>query len=149
MVRLPSEVTDRMIFDWFATHDAPPTCVLPPYGRNGLPSRDRTVFFAKMLPQLFWCRHHPGHFGKFISRRRMMEWLPCLRVSSTTRLHGTTALHHLPYNSVRRLAPFPRLPRHRPLHILPQDHHLGMCSCTSSRLFVRLSPPRLLTRLPR
>ena len=47
LVRLPAEVTDRMIFDWFASHDAPPTCVLPTYVRNGLPSRDRTVYFAQ------------------------------------------------------------------------------------------------------
>ncbi|CAI5720173.1 unnamed protein product [Peronospora effusa] len=36
-----------MIFDGFASHDVPPTCVLPTYVRNGLPSRDRTVYFAQ------------------------------------------------------------------------------------------------------
>uniref|UniRef100_A0AAV1V2N2 Uncharacterized protein n=1 Tax=Peronospora matthiolae TaxID=2874970 RepID=A0AAV1V2N2_9STRA len=31
LVRLPDEVTDRVIFDWFAEHGAPPTCVLPTF----------------------------------------------------------------------------------------------------------------------
>ncbi|KAF4027978.1 Reverse transcriptase (RNA-dependent DNA polymerase) [Phytophthora infestans] len=47
LVRLPDEVTDRMIFDWFASRGAPPTCVLPTYVRNGLQSRERTVYFGQ------------------------------------------------------------------------------------------------------
>ena len=43
LVRLPDEVSDRAIFDWFAERGAPPTCVLPTFVRNGLPSRERTV----------------------------------------------------------------------------------------------------------
>ena len=47
LVRLPDVVTDRVIFDWFADHGAPPTCVLPTFVRNGLPSRERTVYFGQ------------------------------------------------------------------------------------------------------
>lgn len=47
LVRLPDEVTDRMIFDWFEQRGAPPTCILPTYVRNGLPSRERTVYFSQ------------------------------------------------------------------------------------------------------
>ena len=36
-----------MIFDWFAVRDAPPTCILPTFVRNELPSRDRTVCFGQ------------------------------------------------------------------------------------------------------
>ncbi|RLN58204.1 hypothetical protein BBJ28_00025010 [Nothophytophthora sp. Chile5] len=50
LVRLPDEVTDRMIFDWFATRGSPPTCVCPTYMRNGLPSRERTVYFNQDRP---------------------------------------------------------------------------------------------------
>ncbi|KAL7693645.1 hypothetical protein Plhal304r1_c003g0010461 [Plasmopara halstedii] len=46
-LRIPDEVTDRTIFDWFDSHGAPPTCILPTYMRNGLPSRVRTVYFAQ------------------------------------------------------------------------------------------------------
>ncbi|KAL7694057.1 hypothetical protein Plhal304r1_c002g0005481 [Plasmopara halstedii] len=47
LVRLPDEVTDHMIFDWFTEHSAPPTCLLPAFVQNGLPSRERTVYFAQ------------------------------------------------------------------------------------------------------
>uniref|UniRef100_A0AAV1V1X9 Uncharacterized protein n=1 Tax=Peronospora matthiolae TaxID=2874970 RepID=A0AAV1V1X9_9STRA len=47
LVRLPDEVTDRVIFDWFAEHGAPPTCVLPTFVRNDLPSRERTVSIGR------------------------------------------------------------------------------------------------------
>lgn len=47
LVRLPDEVSDRMIFDWFTSRGAPPTCVLPTFVRNGLPSRERTVYFGQ------------------------------------------------------------------------------------------------------
>ncbi|TDH69610.1 hypothetical protein CCR75_008862 [Bremia lactucae] len=47
LVRLPDEITDRTIFDWFESRGAPPTCILPTYMRNGLPSRERTVYFAQ------------------------------------------------------------------------------------------------------
>lgn len=35
LVRLPEEVTGRMIFDWFASRASPPRCVIPTYVRNG------------------------------------------------------------------------------------------------------------------
>ncbi|KAL8004611.1 hypothetical protein Plhal703r1_c09g0046581 [Plasmopara halstedii] len=62
LVRLPDEVTDHMIFDWFTEHSAPPTFVLPTFVlptfvlptfvrptfvRNSLLSRECTVYFAQ------------------------------------------------------------------------------------------------------
>ncbi|KAL7693537.1 hypothetical protein Plhal304r1_c003g0009361 [Plasmopara halstedii] len=46
-VRLSHEVTDRIIFDWFTEHSAPPTCVLSTFVRKDHPSRKRTVYFAQ------------------------------------------------------------------------------------------------------
>ncbi|KAG7382731.1 hypothetical protein PHYBOEH_010377 [Phytophthora boehmeriae] len=36
-----------MIFDWFADRDAAPTCICPTFARNGLSSRERTVYFGQ------------------------------------------------------------------------------------------------------
>ncbi|GMF37266.1 unnamed protein product [Phytophthora lilii] len=53
LVRLPDEVTDRMIFDWFASRGVSPTCICPTFARNGLSSRERTVYFGQdYAPQL-------------------------------------------------------------------------------------------------
>ncbi|CAI5725168.1 hypothetical protein KXD40_003549 [Peronospora effusa] len=47
LVRLPNEVTDLMIFEWFERNGAPLTCILPTFLRNGLPSCKRTVYFGQ------------------------------------------------------------------------------------------------------
>lgn len=74
LVRLPEEVSDRVIFDLLAERGASLTCVLPTFVQNGLPSRERTVYFGQDQAHLSWFHLKMLLFKKSKSRRRMTAW---------------------------------------------------------------------------
>lgn len=48
--RLPDEVDDGEIYDWFAAHDTPPVFICPSRTIRGLKSRSRRVYFNQKSP---------------------------------------------------------------------------------------------------
>ncbi|RLN73287.1 hypothetical protein BBJ28_00026871, partial [Nothophytophthora sp. Chile5] len=48
--RLPDDVTDSVIYDWFADHDTPPVYISPAHMVQGLRSRSRRVYFNHKTP---------------------------------------------------------------------------------------------------
>ena len=137
-----------MIFDWIAIHDAPPTCVVPTYVLNGLPSRSHGLFCPKYCPDVLvptsFAPLREIHFPS--PDDGMVTLPPCFINHKVARYNRVTP----PFNQQRQAARAAlRLPSPRPLHIHSQDHHLGMYSCTSSRLSMMLSLSHLLTQLPR
>ncbi|GAB9465706.1 Pollike protein [Globisporangium polare] len=48
--RLPDDVTDELIYDWFLAHGTPPVYITPAQVVNGLQSRSRRVYFNQKAP---------------------------------------------------------------------------------------------------
>lgn len=50
LTRLPDDVTDGEIYDWFSSHGAPPVYIAPTHTVLGLQSRNRRVYFNTKTP---------------------------------------------------------------------------------------------------
>jgi hypothetical protein len=50
LTRLPDEVSDGEIYDWFSSHGAPPVYIAPTHTVLGLQSRNRRVYFNTKKP---------------------------------------------------------------------------------------------------